>query len=143
MSLLALLQAGCLLAFPVLLVVAGWQDLRTLRIPNRLPLAILGLYVIWAAGNIALGELPANTIGFAIATALVVFAVGTAGFASGALGGGDAKPLAASSLFAGPGHILDFLTVTAIAGGVLGVAMLAGAQVGPARASDAHVDALA
>jgi prepilin peptidase CpaA len=132
MSLLALLQTGCLLAFAVLLVAAGWQDWRTLRIANSLPLATVGLYTMWASAGMAMSQLSGSTIGFAIATALIVFTIGAAGFAGGLLGGGDVKLLAAASLFAGPGHILDFLTLTAIAGGALGVALLAGAKIGPA-----------
>ena len=54
-----------------------------------------------------------------------------AAFAVGALGGGDVKLLAAVSLFAGPGRLVDFLIITAIAGGLLGLAILAGAPIGP------------
>ena len=48
------------------------------------------------------------------------------------------KLLAAASLFAGTGLISDFLLVTALVGGVLGVAVLAGAPISPlAPAADA------
>ena len=60
----------------------------------------------------------------------MVFAAGAAAFAAGALGGGDVKLLAAASLFAGTARIGDFLAVTAIAGGLLGLAILAGAPIG-------------
>jgi prepilin peptidase CpaA len=56
-------------------------------------------------------------------------------FALGALGGGDVKLLAAISLFAGPQRLPGFLIITAIAGGLLGLAILAGAPIGrPAMA---------
>ena len=54
MSLLALLQTGCLAAFAILLLVAGWQDLRTLRIANHLSLATIAAFALWAAAGIAL-----------------------------------------------------------------------------------------
>jgi len=47
------------------------------------------------------------------------------------------KLLAAASLFAGSAHMVDFLAVTALVGGLLGLALLAGAPIGPvAPASD-------
>ena len=52
-------------------------------------------------------------------------------FAIGMIGGGDVKFLAAVGLFAGPAHVLDFMLVTALVGGVLGLALLAGAPIGP------------
>ena len=52
-------------------------------------------------------------------------------FAAGLLGGGDVKLLSAASLFAGPAFMLDFLTVTALSGGAMALAMLAGVSIGP------------
>jgi prepilin peptidase CpaA len=142
MSLLALLQTGCLAAFAILLVVAGWQDLRTLRIANRLSLATVAAFVLWAAAGIALGRMSVAALAMAIACGLVVFAVTAAGFAGGILGGGDVKLLSAASLFAGPAHIVDLLVVTALVGGVIGLALLAGAPIGPAApATDGTVRA--
>jgi prepilin peptidase CpaA len=132
MSLLALLQIGCLAAFAVLLIAAGWQDLRTLRIANRLSLATVAAFAVWAAAGIALGRLSAAALGMTILCSLAVFAIGATGFAAGVLGGGDVKLLAAASLFAGSAHLIDFLVVTAIVGGALGLAVLAGAPIGPA-----------
>jgi prepilin peptidase CpaA len=134
MSLLAFLQIGCLAAFALLLVAAGWQDVRTLRIANHLSIGTVVAFALWAAAGMALGRISAGTLAMAVLGGLVVFAVGAAGFAAGILGGGDVKLLAAASLFAGPAHIIDFLTVTALAGGVLGVAVLSGMPIGPAAA---------
>jgi prepilin peptidase CpaA len=130
MSLLALLQTGCLAAFAILLIAAGWQDLRTLRIANSLSLATLAAFAVWAAAGVALGQLSAATLAIAIFCSLAVFGIGAAGFAAGILGGGDVKLLAAVSLFAGPAGLVDFLAITAIAGGLLGLAILAGAPIG-------------
>jgi prepilin peptidase CpaA len=132
MSLLALLQTGCLAAFAILLIAAGWQDLRTLRIANRLSLATVAAFAVWATAGVALGRLSAAALGMAILCSLVVFAIGATGFAAGILGGGDVKLLAAASLFAGSAHVIDFLVVTALVGGALGLAVLAGAPIGPA-----------
>lgn len=101
-----------------------------MRIANGYSLAILGLFVVWAGGEVAAGRIEPHALGLTVGCAIIVFAVGTAAFAAGALGGGDVKLLAAVSLFAGPAHLVDFLAVTAIAGGLLALAVLAGAPIG-------------
>jgi prepilin peptidase CpaA len=129
MSLLALLQVACLGLLAVLLVGAGAQDLRSMQIANGFSLAIAGLFVVWAVAALASGRLSPSGLGMAVACGVAVFAAGAAAFAVGGLGGGDVKLLAAVSLFAGPPRLLDFFAVTAIAGGVLGLAILAGAPI--------------
>src|SRR5260370_25108790 len=131
MSLFALLKSGCLIAFALLLLLAAWQDLRTLQIADAVSLTIVGVFAVWALGGWVLGPLSFTAVGPALACAAAVFAAGAAAFAAGALGGGDVQLLAAASMFAGTGLISGFLLVTALAGGVLGVAGLAGAPVGP------------
>ncbi len=55
--------------------------------------------------------------------ALVVLVFGFALFSAGLLGGGDAKLLAAAGLWFGWPSLLSFLVFTALAGGVLAIAM--------------------
>ena len=57
--------------------------------------------------------------------------MGAAAFAAGMMGGADVKLLVAVGLFAGPALVVDLLLITALAGGLLGIAVLAGAPVGP------------
>ncbi len=135
MSLLALLQLCCVAVFALLLVAAGWQDLRTMRIANGLSLGIGASFVVWAVAGLLLDRLSAIQVGLSAACALAVFLVGALGFAMGAVGGGDVKLLTAASLFAGPSLQFDFLAVTAVVGGILGLAILAGARIGPSGAS--------
>jgi prepilin peptidase CpaA len=138
MSLFALLQTGCLIAFALLLLLAAWQDLRTLQIADTVSLGIVGAFAVWAFSGWLLGTLSVTAVGLALACATAVFVAGAAAFAAGALGGGDVKLLAAASLFAGLGPFSDFLLVTALVGGGLGVAVLAGAPISPlAPAADA------
>ena len=118
-----------------LLVGAGAQDLRSMQIANGFSLAIAGLFVVWAAVGLANGQISPQEVAFSLGCGTVVFGVGAAAFAIGALGGGDVKLLAAVSLFAGPQLLSSFLIITAIAGGLLGLAILAGAPIGrPAMA---------
>jgi prepilin peptidase CpaA len=130
MSLFATVQTSCLIAFAVLLLLAAWQDWRTMQIADGISLAIAALFVPWALAGIAAGTFSLLDLALALACAAGMFGLGTLAFAAGAMGGGDVKLAAAASLFAGPGLMLDFVTVTALVGGLLGVAILAGAPIG-------------
>jgi prepilin peptidase CpaA len=130
MSLLALLQVACLALMAALLVGAGAQDLRSMQIANGFSLAIAGLFVIWAVAGLVGGQMSLEQVALSLGCGTVVFGVGAAAFALGALGGGDVKLLAVVSLFAGPQLLSNFLIITAIAGGLLGLAILAGAPIG-------------
>jgi prepilin peptidase CpaA len=132
MSLFALFQVACLVVFGLLLLAAAWQDLRTMRIADSLSLAIAAVFAIWALSGLLLGTMTWPTIVWTLVCAMVLFSAGAAAFAIGALGGGDVKLLAAASLFAGPTLFGDFLMVTALVGGALGLAIMAGAPIGPA-----------
>jgi prepilin peptidase CpaA len=131
MPLFALLQAGCLMAFALLLLAAGWQDLRTMRIADRLSVGIAVAFVLWSLAGLAAGTLVVGDVAFAVTCAIGMFFVGALAFAAGTLGGGDVKLLAAASLFAGSTLLLDFLTIVALVGGAMGLALLAGAPIGP------------
>ena len=118
-----------------LLVGAGAQDLRSMQIANGFSLAIAGLFIVWAAISLAGGQMSLEDLALSLGCGVAVFGVGAAAFAAGALGGGDVKLLAVVGLFAGPHRLPGFLIVTAIAGGLLGLAILAGAPIGrPAMA---------
>jgi len=131
MSLFATVQTGCLIAFAALLLLAAWQDWRTMQIADGLSLGIAALFIPWALAGVAAGTFSLLDLALALACAAGMFGLGTLAFAAGAMGGGDVKLAAAASLFAGPGLMPDFVTVTALVGGLLGVAILAGAPIGP------------
>ena len=137
MSLLAAVQIGCLIAFAALLLAAAWQDLRTLRIADLLSVGIATCFVGWAMAGIAAGTFSWSALGIAFGCAVGVFALGALAFATGNLGGGDVKLAAVASLFAGPSMMLDFAMITAVTGGLMGAAILAGAPIGPASADHA------
>jgi prepilin peptidase CpaA len=130
MSLFATVQISCLIAFAVLLLLAAWQDWRTMQIADGISLGIAALFVPWALTGIAAGTFSLLDLALALACAAGIFGLGALAFVAGAMGGGDVKLAAAASLFAGPGLMLDFVTVTALVGGLLGVAILAGAPIG-------------
>ncbi|MFZ5783635.1 MAG: prepilin peptidase [Pseudomonadota bacterium] len=138
MPAVALLQTGCLVAFAVLLGVAAWRDYRTLRIANGFSVAIIVVFALWALSGVVSGRGPSPAdVAWSVACAVSVFAVGAAAFAVGGTGGGDVKLLAAATLFAGPSLLLELVLVTAIAGGLLALAALAGAPIGATAAGGA------
>lgn len=97
-----------------LLVWAVICDFTSLRIPNRLPLAVSLLFAAHAAAN-------PGTVDWlgALLVALAVFAAATVLFHFRLMGGGDVKLMAAVALWAGPHEILGFLLVTSVVGGIL------------------------
>lgn len=137
MSLLVAVQIGCLIAFALLLLAAAWEDWRTMRIADATSLMVVVSFLLWALAGVGDGTFSLLDLSLAVLCAAGVFAAGALAFSAGALGGGDVKLAATASLFAGPALVLDFVMVTAMVGGVLGVAILAGAPIGPEAASGA------
>jgi prepilin peptidase CpaA len=109
-----------LLFFPALMAFAASSDLITMTISNRLSLALAaGFAVLMVASGMAL---PA--IGWHLAAAAVVLMVTFAMFALGWIGGGDAKLAAATALWFGFDHLLDYLLYASIFGGALTLLLL-------------------
>jgi len=102
----------CILGFASLMLWAAATDVRSLTIPNRISVAIVMLYpaYVLAAGH------PVDWSG-ALIVAGSLLAVGFVAFALGLIGGGDAKLLTAGALWAGPAQLMEFLFLTALAGG--------------------------
>lgn len=113
--------ATLLFVFPAVMAFAGAMDLLTMTIPNRINLGIAALFVIVAMA----AGLPLATIASHLAAGAIVLVACFAVFAFGGFGGGDAKLLAAASLWIGFDHLTDFLIGVTLAGGLLAVAILA------------------
>ena len=111
-----------LLTVPLALTVAS--DASTLKIPNRIPVAIVGLYPAYALA----GWPSVDVIGGMLTGCAVLF-IGFVAFSRGVFGGGDAKMLAALALWAGPSLILELVLVTSVAGGLIAVAMAGSAKL--------------
>jgi prepilin peptidase CpaA len=107
-------------AFAALLIWAAAADLATMEIPNRISLLLLGLYPIAA---FACG-LPWQNILLHVGIGLAAFVLCWGMFMLGVFGGGDAKVLAAATVWTGISPALpQLLFWTCIAGG--GLAALA------------------
>jgi prepilin peptidase CpaA len=115
-----MLEYPLFLIFPAAMAFAGSMDIFSMTIPNRIALAlIVGFALAFPFSDLGLlGLLSHVAIG-----ALTLFA-GFLMFSRGWLGGGDAKLLAAAALWIGPDHMLPFLFLVTIGGGLLSIVLL-------------------
>ncbi|WP_409692410.1 prepilin peptidase [Brevundimonas sp.] len=115
-----LLTIACLALLPVIAVAAGVRDLTTMTIPNWMSLALVAAFLP-AALLAGLGW-QGLLVHLGIGVGALMIAAGL--FALGAIGGGDAKLMAALALWMGPDGVLMFVLWTAVAGGLFSVALI-------------------
>ena len=115
-----LLPIVALTVFPAGMVLAACSDLFTMRVSNRLTLGLaLSFFVVAPWSGLSL-----ETIGIHVAICLVMLAAGIAMFAPGWIGGGDAKLIAATSLWLGLEPLGHYLVAAAIYGCLLTLVLL-------------------
>lgn len=110
-----------LFVFPVLMAYAASSDLLTMRIANWLVAILVAAYFALAL----YAGLPLEQIGTSVAAAAIVLAIAFAFFAFGWIGGGDAKLVAATTLWVGFGMMFQYLIYAALLGGGLTLLILA------------------
>lgn len=108
------------LIFPLLLVVAAACDVTTMTIPNwisgTLVVSFLALGVVWG--------LPLGQLGLALGVGTGFLLLGMMAFALGWLGGGDAKLIAAASVWFGWPTAFAFIVYVMVFGGVVTLLLL-------------------
>jgi len=109
-----------LLFFPGLMAFAAFSDLFTMTISNRLSLALAGGFAVLTV----VSGLPLPAIGMHVGAAALVLVASFLLFTQGWIGGGDAKLAAATALWFGFDHLLDYLIYASLFGGVLTIAIL-------------------
>jgi len=132
-SVVTIIQGASLLVAIVIFIAAAISDVRSYRIPNYLCGLLLLLYPIYALTAPPSLDWRQNFIVFA-----VVSFVGFAAFWAQILGAGDVKLLSAASLWAGPQYIAILLVVTAFAGGLESIVMVAQSRFKPAKSKKAQ-----
>jgi prepilin peptidase CpaA len=116
---MTLVAHGLAALVAALLIWGAVTDMRVARIPNWLIVAGLVLAPLAAlAGGGVMG------LGLALAALAVAFFIGIAGFAIGAIGGGDAKFLMVGAALVGWQHMLPYLLATAALGAILAVGVV-------------------
>jgi prepilin peptidase CpaA len=115
-----LTAALSLTLFPAMMAFAASSDLLTMTIANRVSLVLIaGFFAVALLAGADLNDI-LNHVGAAAVVLVVAFVC----FACGWIGGGDAKLAAATALWFGFGHLLDYLVYASILGGVLTLAIL-------------------
>ncbi len=116
MTTLGFVSQLAIIGFIVLLSAAAISDIRRLTIPNSYCLGIVLCYPFFALA-------PAQPVdwlgGLMVCGGLLV--VGFVLFTTGRVGGGDAKLLAATSLWAGPSLLVEFILLTSLTGGAMAI----------------------
>src|ERR1044071_4834288 len=109
-----------LLLFPALMAFAASSDLLTMTISNRLSLALAGgFFLLTLITGISLYAFAMHLV-----AAAVVLGVSFVFFSRGWIGGGDAKLAAATALWFGFDHLLDYLIYASLFGGALTLLIL-------------------
>ena len=110
-----MVDAVRLLLFPALMAFAASSDLFTMTISNRVSLALTaGFFALALVMGMSAGDMLSHT-----GAGMTVLAVTFCFFAFGWIGGGDAKLAAATALWLGFDHLLDYAVYASIFGGVL------------------------
>lgn len=115
-----LFAAAFALVFFGLVATAALEDALSFTIPNWICLALAAAFPFAA---MAVG-MPLQTVALNVGVGLAALVIGMVMFALRWVGGGDAKLLAAVSLWLGWPAISSFLAVTAIAGGSLAILLI-------------------
>jgi len=106
--------------FPLAMAFAAATDLLTFKIPNAVSIALVAAFLVIAP----FAGFTWNGFFTHLATFAVVLAAGIALFAAGFVGGGDAKLLAAASLWLGYESFPTYLAMVAVCGGVLALVLI-------------------
>jgi prepilin peptidase CpaA len=115
-----LIDAIRLFLFPALMAFAASSDLLTMTISNRLSLILAGgFFVLTIATGMGL-----TAIGMHLGAAALVLVCAFFFFSQGWIGGGDAKLAAATALWFGFSHLLDYLVYASLLGGALTLLLL-------------------
>jgi prepilin peptidase CpaA len=109
------LEVAVLTVLPGAVAFAAAMDLVTMKIPNRISLAlVLAFFPMALLAGLGISEILNH-----LAVGLAFLALGILLFIPGWFGGGDAKLLAAIALWIGPDHLFAYVFYVALAGGII------------------------
>lgn len=109
-----MIAAVILVVFPFAMIFAALSDVFTMTIGNRISAVLIGSFLLVAP---FIGLTWAD-FGMHLAAFALVLTVTFALFATGTMGGGDAKLLASTSLWMGLGPaLMEYLLMATVAGG--------------------------
>jgi prepilin peptidase CpaA len=116
-----MLEALIFVVFPFCMVFAAVSDMLSMTIANRVSLVLVVTFAVVAP----LTGMEWTAYGWHFAAAGLALSVTFGMFAVGGMGGGDAKLIAATSLWLGFNfNLLGYLVISSVIGGVLTVLIL-------------------
>jgi prepilin peptidase CpaA len=116
-----MLEAVIFVVFPFCMLFAAISDTLSMTIANRVPLLLIAVFALVAP----LTGMEWAAYGWHFAAGALVLCVTFGLFALGGMGGGDAKLLAATSIWMGFNfHLLEYLVISTFLGGVLTLGIL-------------------
>jgi prepilin peptidase CpaA len=116
-----MIEAAILVIFPFSMAHAAISDMLSMTIINRVSLILIGAFLMIAPFT----GMDAYQFAMHFAAFTLVLAVCFGLFAIGGMGGGDAKLLAATSLWLGLSFVLmKYLLIASVIGGLLTIAIL-------------------
>ncbi len=132
---LGIVDGFVLFLFPAAMAFVAASDLFTMRISNLVSVILIAAFAILAP----FVGFDLSLAGHHLAAGATVLAIGFACFSFGWVGGGDAKIAAATALWFGWLHTLEYLLIAALLGGVLTLALVVFRNI-PLPASVSGVD---
>lgn len=114
------LELARILIFPAVMAFAASSDLFTMTISNRVTIVLL----VGFLGMALMTGMPAAVMLEHGGAGLLVLVVSFVFFARGWIGGGDAKLAAATALWLGWSHLLEYLLYASLLGGGLTLVLL-------------------
>lgn len=116
-----MLEALIFVVFPFCMLFAAISDMLSMTIANRVSLLLVGTFMVVAP----LTGMDWTQYGLHLAVGALVLMCTFGLFAVGAMGGGDAKLMAATSVWMGLGFCLvQYLLIASVIGGLLTMALL-------------------
>ena len=110
-----ILELAVMFCFPAAMCFAASMDFFTMTIPNRISLFLLVLFFLLVPFlGFGMQEILTHVL-----AGVLMFALGFFLFSLGVIGGGDAKIFAVASLWLGFEHLLTFMLITSILGGLM------------------------
>ncbi len=116
-----MLEAVILIVFPFCMLFAAVSDMLSMTIANRVSIVLVATFLIVAP----LTGMDWQTFGWHLAAGAIVLSITLGLFALGGMGGGDAKLLAATSVWMGFGFdLIAYLLAASFIGGLLTLSVL-------------------
>ena len=116
-----MIEAAILIIFPFVMAFAAISDVLSMTIQNRVTLLLVAAFIALAPFT----GMSMTDFGLHFAAGAVVLAATFALFATGSMGGGDAKLMSATALWLGwTPQLLTYLLAMAVLGGLLTLMIL-------------------